>query len=56
MPGKCEVCEIEEPSTGLILVGAPGARRIALCTGCQSKAKSRDPETWETIREILGRS
>jgi hypothetical protein len=52
---KCEVCEIEEPRTGLILVGANGAKRIAVCANCQSKAKSRDPEVWETIHEILRR-
>jgi hypothetical protein len=56
MPAKCEVCESDEPHTGLIVVGPNGARRIALCSGCQIKAKARDAEAWETIHEILRRS
>jgi len=55
MPDKCEVCEIEEPHTGLILVGANGATRIAVCSGRKSKAKAHDPETWQKIREIMRR-
>jgi hypothetical protein len=45
-----------EPSTTLTAFGTQGATRIALCTGCRSKAKARDPEVWETIREILRQS
>jgi hypothetical protein len=51
--GKCEVCEVEEARTTLNVVGSRGAERIPVCDGCESKAKARDAQTWEIIREIL---
>ena len=53
MTGQCEVCEVEDAHTTLNAFGSKGAEWIAVCAGCQSKAKARDPETWEIIREIL---
>ncbi len=50
---QCELCDIKESCTSLTVFGDRGAERIALCAACQAKAKARDPETWDTIREIL---
>jgi hypothetical protein len=48
---KCQVYEIEEAPATLNAVGNRGAAQIAVCAGCQAKA--RDAEIWEKIREIL---
>ena len=49
----CEVCKRKKPTTGLNLVGQNGAERIALCEDCGKKARNRDADVWEKIREIL---
>ena len=49
----CEICQIAKAYTILTAFGANRTERIPICAECRAKAKASDPETWETIREIL---